>query len=127
MWPIQVKLQLDVAIYTFFTLVTELAEEIGASVALNHSQVRIMGANAATQQLDKTTVLINLVPEGVKFSDATALSIYKKFWNKKVLIKPSLFGTYQVLYVRYPGYISILLKNLQSFFRSNNLSGLICN
>ncbi|XP_065867839.1 receptor-like serine/threonine-protein kinase ALE2 isoform X2 [Euphorbia lathyris] len=102
-WPIQVKLQLGVAIYTFFTLVSELAEEIGASVALNHSQVRIMGANAATQQLEKSIVLINLVPGGVKFADATAFSIYKKLWNKQVLIKPSLFGTYEVLYVHYPG------------------------
>ncbi|WCJ39527.1 Protein kinase superfamily protein [Euphorbia peplus] len=101
--PIQVKLQLGVAIYTFFTMVSELAEEIGASVALNHSQVRIMGANAGTQQQEKTTVLINLVPGGVKFADATAFSIYKKFWNKQVLIKPSLFGTYDVLYVHYPG------------------------
>ncbi|XP_058006606.1 receptor-like serine/threonine-protein kinase ALE2 isoform X2 [Hevea brasiliensis] len=102
-WPIQVKLRLGVAIYSFFTLVTELAEEIAASVALNHCQVRIMGANAASQQLEKSTVLINLVPEGVKFADNTALSIYKKFWNRQVLIKASLFGSYEVLYVHYPG------------------------
>ncbi|KAG5248633.1 receptor serine/threonine-protein kinase [Salix suchowensis] len=85
-WPIQVKLRFSVAIYTFFTLVTELAEEIAASVALNHSQVRIMGANAA-----------------VKFDDSSAFSIYKKFWNRQVIIKPSLFGAYEVLYVRYLG------------------------
>ncbi|XP_043812053.1 receptor-like serine/threonine-protein kinase ALE2 isoform X2 [Manihot esculenta] len=102
-WPIQVKLRLGVAIYSFFTLVTELAEEIAASVTLNHSQVRIMGANAASQQLEKSTVLINLVPQGVKFADNTALSIYKKFWNRQVLIKSSLFGSYEVLYVHYPG------------------------
>ncbi|XP_011000800.1 PREDICTED: receptor-like serine/threonine-protein kinase ALE2 isoform X1 [Populus euphratica] len=102
-WPIQVKLRFRVAIYTFFTLVTELAEEIAASVALNHSQVRIMGANAASQELEKSTVLINLVPRGVKFDDSSAFSIYKKFWNRQVLIKPSLFGAYEVLYVRYPG------------------------
>lgn len=105
-WPIQVTLRLGVAIYSFFTLVTELAEEIAASVALSHSQVHIMGANAASQQLEKSTVLINLVPMGVKFSDTTALSIYKKFWNKQVLIKASLFGTYEVLSVHYPGCIS---------------------
>nr|TKS16353.1 receptor-like serine/threonine-protein kinase ALE2 isoform X2 [Populus alba] len=102
-WPIQVKLRFSVAIYTFFTLVTELAEEIAASVALNRSQVRIMGANAASQELEKSTVLINLVPRGVKFNDSSAFSIYKKFWNRQVLIKPSLFGAYEVLYVRYPG------------------------
>ncbi|KAF2323554.1 hypothetical protein GH714_036082 [Hevea brasiliensis] len=102
-WPIQVKLCLGVVTCSFFTLVTELAEEIATSVAVNHSQVRIMGTNAASQQLEKSTVLINLVPLGVKFSDTTALSIYKKFWNRQVLIKASLFGTYKVLYVHYPG------------------------
>ncbi|KAF9685136.1 hypothetical protein SADUNF_Sadunf03G0023100 [Salix dunnii] len=102
-WPIQVKLRFSVAIYTFFTLVTELAEEIAASVALNHSQVRIMGANAAGQELEKSTVLINLVPRGEKFDDSSAFSIYKKFWNRQVIIRPSLFGAYEVLYVRYRG------------------------
>ncbi|XP_055961849.1 receptor-like serine/threonine-protein kinase ALE2 isoform X2 [Mercurialis annua] len=102
-YPIQVKLQLGVPIYTFFTLVTELAEEIAVSVALNHSQVRIMGANAASQQLEKSSVLINLVPRGVKFSDNTAFAIYNKFWSRQVLVKSSLFGAYDVVYVHYPG------------------------
>ncbi|CAN0881634.1 Receptor-like serine/threonine-protein kinase ALE2 [Linum grandiflorum] len=102
-WPIQVKLGLDVAIYSFFTLVTELAEEIAASVSLNYSQVRIMGANAAHQQLERSTVLINLVPRGVRFDYTTALAIYNKFWTKQVVIKDSVFGAYQVLYVYYPG------------------------
>ncbi|XP_044496878.1 receptor-like serine/threonine-protein kinase ALE2 isoform X2 [Mangifera indica] len=101
--PIQVKLRLGIAIYTFFPLVSELAEEIAASVGLNHSQVRIMGANAASQQLEKSTVLINLVPRGVKFKDTTAFSIYRKFWKRQMSIKASLFGPYEVLYVRYPG------------------------
>ncbi|TXG68548.1 hypothetical protein EZV62_003483 [Acer yangbiense] len=102
-WPIQVKLSLSVAIYTFFPRVSELAEEIGASIRLNHSQVRIMGANAASQQLEKSTVLINLVPRGVKFDDTTAMFIYKKFWRREIFIKASLFGAYDVLYVHYPG------------------------
>ncbi|KAJ0006849.1 hypothetical protein Pint_28951 [Pistacia integerrima] len=102
-WPIQVKLRLGVAIYTFFPLVSKLAEEIAASVGLNHSQVRIMGANEASQQLEKSTVLINLVPRGVKFKDTTAFSIYRKFWKRQMSIKASLFGPYEVLYVRYPG------------------------
>ncbi|KAJ8756057.1 hypothetical protein K2173_024604 [Erythroxylum novogranatense] len=102
-WPIQVKLHLGVAIDTFFTLVTELAEEIAAGVALNDSQVRIMGANAASEQLDKSTVLINLVPRRLKFDDTTALWIYKKFWNRQVQIKASVFGPYEVLNVQYPG------------------------
>lgn len=107
-WPIQVKLQLGIAIYTFFPLVTQLAEEIAASVGLNHSQVRIMGANAASQQLEQSTVLINLVPQGVKFYGTSAVLIYKKFWQRQVSIKASLFGPYEVLYVRYPGYMFIL-------------------
>ncbi|OMO66229.1 hypothetical protein COLO4_30679 [Corchorus olitorius] len=102
-WPIQVKLQLGVPIYTFFPLVSELAQEIAASVRLNRSQVRIMGANAASEELDKSTVLINLIPWEVKFEYTTASLIYKEFWNRQVFIKASLFGPYDVVYVRYPG------------------------
>ncbi|KAE8700699.1 Receptor-like serine/threonine-protein kinase ALE2 [Hibiscus syriacus] len=79
-WPIQIKLRLGVSIYTFFPLVSKLAQEIADSVRLNHSQVRIMGANAASQELEKSTVLINLI-----------------------FIKASLFGSYEVAYVHYPG------------------------
>lgn len=107
-WPIQVKLALDVPIYTFFPLVSQLTEEIAASVGLNHSQVRVMGANAASQQLQKSTALINLVPLGVQFDDTVAFLIFKKFWQRQVFIKPSLFGAYEVLYVHYPGYTFIL-------------------
>ncbi|XP_030490595.2 receptor-like serine/threonine-protein kinase ALE2 isoform X1 [Cannabis sativa] len=99
--PIQVKLRLGIAIYTFFSSVSELAEEIAASVNLNHSQVRIMGADAASQQLVKTVVLVNLVPKGVKFGYTTAFSIYEKFWRRQVLINESRFGSYEVLYVHY--------------------------
>ncbi|XP_061370310.1 receptor-like serine/threonine-protein kinase ALE2 [Gastrolobium bilobum] len=102
-WPLQVKLCISIAIYKFFPLVSKLAEEIAASVWLNHSQVRIVGADAANQQLEKTTVLINLVPIGVKFEDTTAFLIYKKFWQREILIDASLFGAYEVLYVHYPG------------------------
>ncbi|GAV91590.1 Pkinase_Tyr domain-containing protein [Cephalotus follicularis] len=102
-WPIQVKICLGVAIYTFFPLVSELAREIAASVALNYSQVRIMGADAASQQLEKSTVLIDLVPQGVEFNYVTAYMIYKKIWQKQLFIKTSLFGAYEVIYVRYPG------------------------
>ncbi|KAL5579493.1 hypothetical protein UlMin_011935 [Ulmus minor] len=101
--PIQVKLQLSVTVFTFFPLVSELAEEIAASVALNHSQVRIMGADAASQQLEKTAVLVNLVPKGIKFDYTTAYLIYDKFWRRQVSINASLFGPYDVLFVHYPG------------------------
>ncbi|KAJ7951628.1 Protein kinase family protein [Quillaja saponaria] len=101
--PVQVKLRISIAIYNFFPLVSELAEEIAASVLLNQSQVRIMGANEASQQLEKTTVLINLVPKGTKFDDTTAFLIYKRFWQREILIEPLQFGAYEVLYVQYPG------------------------
>ncbi|XP_030477047.1 receptor-like serine/threonine-protein kinase ALE2 isoform X2 [Syzygium oleosum] len=102
-WPIQVKLRLAVALYTFFPLVTELAKEIAASLSLDHSQVRIMGANSASPQLEKTTVLINLVPRGAKFGNDSAFAIYTKFFHKQVQMEASQFGDYEVLYVHYPG------------------------
>ncbi|QCE02256.1 serine/threonine-protein kinase PBS1 [Vigna unguiculata] len=102
-WPLQVKIHINIAIYKFFPLVAELAKEIAASVLLNHTQVRIVEADAASQQLEKTTVLIDLVPKGVKFDDTTAFLIYKKFWRREILIDASVFGAYEVLYVHYPG------------------------
>ncbi|KAG8636126.1 hypothetical protein MANES_16G101700v8 [Manihot esculenta] len=101
--PMQVGLQLNVALYTFFPLVSELAQEIAAGVFMKQSQVRVMGANAAGQQPEKTIVLIDLVSLGERFDKMTALLIYQRFWHKQVAIKNSLFGDYEVLYVRYPG------------------------
>lgn len=94
---------LNVTLYTFFPLVSELAKEIAAGVLLNTSQVRIMGANAADQQLEKTIVHINLVPTDGKFDGTTALTIYQKFWKRAVFIKTTDFGAYEMVYVRYPG------------------------
>lgn len=102
-WPVEVSLRLSVTLYTFFPLVSELAKEISASLLLNRSQVRIMGANAANQQLEKTIVLINLVPKDEHFDANTAFSIYRKFWKREIIVQTSLFGLYEVLYVRYPG------------------------
>ncbi|KAJ4950562.1 hypothetical protein NE237_027394 [Protea cynaroides] len=102
-WPIQVELRLSVALYTFFPLVSELAEEIASGVFMKQSQVRIMGANEANQQPEKTIVLIDLVPLGEKFDNTTAFLTYEKFWHKQVAIKASFFGDYEVLYVQYPG------------------------
>ncbi|XP_058001966.1 receptor-like serine/threonine-protein kinase ALE2 isoform X2 [Hevea brasiliensis] len=101
--PMQVGLQLGVALYTFFPLVSELAQEISAGVFMRQSQVRIMGANAASQQPEKTIVLIDLVPLGKRFDNTTAFLTYQRFWHKQVVIKVSFFGDYEVLYVRYPG------------------------
>ncbi|XP_042482446.1 receptor-like serine/threonine-protein kinase ALE2 isoform X2 [Macadamia integrifolia] len=102
-WPIQVGLRLSVALYTFFPLVSELAQELASGVFMKQSQVRIMGANAADQQPEKTIVLIDLVPLGEKFDNTTAYLTFEKFWHKQVAIKTSFFGDYEVLYVRYPG------------------------
>ncbi|KAK3025763.1 hypothetical protein RJ639_041919, partial [Escallonia herrerae] len=102
-WPMQVGLRLSVALYTFFPLVSELATEIANGVFMKQSQVRIMGANAASQDPEKTIVLIDLVPLGEKYDNTTAYLTYQRFWRKQVAIKASFFGDYEVLYVRYPG------------------------
>ncbi|XP_008782532.2 receptor-like serine/threonine-protein kinase ALE2 isoform X2 [Phoenix dactylifera] len=101
--PIKVGLRLSVALYTFFPLVSEFSQEVASGIFMKQSQVRIMGANAASEQLEKTDILVDLVPYGDKFDNTTALLTYKKFWLKQVVIKTSLFGDYDVLYVLYPG------------------------
>ncbi|KAI3761640.1 hypothetical protein L1987_52061 [Smallanthus sonchifolius] len=101
-WPIEVKLRLLISPYTFFPLVSELAKEIAKSVSLNVTQARIMGANAAGDQLDETIVIVNLVPLNQNFDFATVFSIYQKFWKKQVFISRSQFGAYEVVHVQYP-------------------------
>lgn len=101
--PIQVGLSLTVALYTFFPLVSELAKEIAVGVFMKQSQVRVMGANANAVNPQKTIVLIDLIPLGAKFDDTTAYLTFQRFWYKQVVISMSLFGDYDVLYVRYPG------------------------
>lgn len=100
--PVQVGLRLNVSLHTFFPLVTKLAEKIAAGAFLNQNQVRVMGADAASLQPEKTVVLIDLVPVGAKFETTTALLIYNKLLNKNVVLGKE-FGDYDVLYVRYPG------------------------
>ncbi|EPS66308.1 hypothetical protein M569_08460, partial [Genlisea aurea] len=101
--PMQVGLRLSVALYTFFPMVSELASEIAMGAFMKRSQVRIIGANTSGDDPEKTIVLIDLLPVGERIDDATAYVIFKRFWSKKVDIKSSLFGGYDVLYVRYPG------------------------
>ncbi|PRQ46846.1 putative protein kinase RLK-Pelle-Extensin family [Rosa chinensis] len=101
--PMQVGLRLSVPLYTFFPLVSELAQEIAVGVFMQQSQVRIIGANAASQNPEKTVVLIDLVPLGEKFDSTTAFLTDQRFWHRQVVIKASYFGDYEVLYVRYPG------------------------
>ncbi|TMX01278.1 hypothetical protein EJD97_024785 [Solanum chilense] len=101
--PMRIGLRLSVALYTFFPLVSELATEVSVGVFMDKSQVRIMGANSASQYPEKTIVLIDLVPLGEKFDNTTAFVTSQRFWHKQVVIKSSLFGDYDVLYVQYPG------------------------
>jgi hypothetical protein len=100
---LRVGLRLSISLYTFFPLVSELASELASGIFMKQSQVRIMGANAANQQPDKTVVLIDLVPLEEKFDNTTAFFTSDMFWHKKVVIKASYFGYYDVLYVNYPG------------------------
>lgn len=102
--PIKVSLRLGVALYIFFPLVSEFAREIATGVSMKQRQVRVMGANAATEDSEKTDVLINLVPFGRSFDNETVFMTFEKFWKKKVLIQASYFGDYAVLYVSYPGW-----------------------
>ncbi|CAA0834970.1 Protein kinase superfamily protein [Striga hermonthica] len=101
--PIQAGLRLNMALYSFFPLVSELASEIASGVFMKQSQVRIMGANEAKDNPDKTIVLIDLLPLGRKFDNTTAYITFQRFWQKKVIGKTELFGDYDVLYVQYPG------------------------
>ncbi|KAF5178349.1 Receptor-like serine/threonine-protein kinase ALE2 [Thalictrum thalictroides] len=100
--PIQVEVHLRVAPYAVFPQVVQLEIEVAAGIYLKQSQVRIMGANADNHD-QGTVVDINLVPLGEKFDNTTALLIYERFWGKKVPIDQTLFGDYDVIYVRYPG------------------------
>ncbi|XP_077210601.1 protein kinase superfamily protein isoform X3 [Tasmannia lanceolata] len=101
--PMQVGLRLGVSLYTFFPLVSDLAQEIAAGIFVKQNQVRIMGANADSQRPDMTMVLVDLLPLGEKFDNNTVFFTYEKFWHKQVVIKTNFFGDYEVVYVRYPG------------------------
>ncbi|XP_047308346.1 receptor-like serine/threonine-protein kinase ALE2 [Impatiens glandulifera] len=101
--PMQVGLRITVSLYTFFPSVAELSDEIASGIFMRQSQVRIMGANADSQDEEKTVVLIDLVPLEEKFDNTTAFLTYLRFWNKQIVLKSSLFGDYEVLYVHYPG------------------------
>eukprot|EP00252_Welwitschia_mirabilis_P019346 TRINITY_DN4451_c0_g2_i4.p1 TRINITY_DN4451_c0_g2~~TRINITY_DN4451_c0_g2_i4.p1 ORF type:complete len:941 (+),score=210.77 TRINITY_DN4451_c0_g2_i4:231-3053(+) len=101
--PIQVELQLGVPLYSFFPLVSDLAAQIAAGTNLKQSQVTIMGANADSDDQDKTIVLLSLVPVGHQFDNSTAFLIFDRFWRKKVNINKTQFGDYYVIYISYPG------------------------
>ncbi|PIN17269.1 Non-specific serine/threonine protein kinase [Handroanthus impetiginosus] len=113
--PIKVALRVTVALYTFFPLVSELAAEIAAGVCMKQSQVRIMGANEAGDNPEKSIVLIDLVPLHKKFDHTTSYLTFQRFWGKRVVIKTSFFGDYDVLYVRYPVDANLRSSALSTF------------
>ncbi|KAG2310740.1 hypothetical protein Bca52824_022297 [Brassica carinata] len=128
-WPIQVELRLSMALYDFFPMVSEFAREITAGVFMKQSQVRIVGANAASEQPDKTILLIDLVPVGDKFDNMTAMLTYQRFYRKKVNIDVPTFGEYDVVYVRYPGLPASPPSGMtvidQEPFSGNNNKGMV--
>ncbi|KAD2028398.1 hypothetical protein E3N88_41994 [Mikania micrantha] len=101
--PMQVELGLGVSLYIFFPLVSELAFEMASGLFMSSSQVRIMGANEDNQDPEKTIVFINLVPLGEKFDNYTAYLTAQRLWLKQVPINSTVFGEYEVLFVKYPG------------------------
>lgn len=108
--PIKVGIRLSVDLYSFFPLVSDFADEVGSGVNMARRQVRVMGANVAGDQPDKTVVLVHLVPMHVNFDKATALLTFQSLWSKKISLKPSVFGDYEILYVVYPGMYSLLVS-----------------
>ncbi|XP_058737889.1 receptor-like serine/threonine-protein kinase ALE2 [Vicia villosa] len=102
-FPMKVKLTLDVAPYAVFPVMNELEYEVALGTYLEQSQVKIMGATADGQNQGRTVVDINLVPLGEKFDNTTAALTYERLWHKKVPLNKSLFGDYAVVYITYPG------------------------
>uniref|UniRef100_A0A0D9W6Z9 Protein kinase domain-containing protein n=1 Tax=Leersia perrieri TaxID=77586 RepID=A0A0D9W6Z9_9ORYZ len=109
-YPMQVQLDLGVAPYQLFPRIDELEIEIAAGTFLKQSQVRIMGAGSSLQDPEKTTVTIDLVPLGQKFDRTSAILTSNRFLEKKVPIKSSIFGDYNVLYVHYPAIVLVLMS-----------------
>ncbi|KAJ0113028.1 hypothetical protein Patl1_01673 [Pistacia atlantica] len=91
-FPMKVKLLLDVAPYAVFPVMNELEIEVAAGTYLQQSQVKIMGASADSQNQGKTVVEMNLVPLGDKFDNTTANLTYERLVHKKVPLNTTLFG-----------------------------------
>ncbi|KAJ7568683.1 hypothetical protein O6H91_01G044000 [Diphasiastrum complanatum] len=101
--PIRVGLEFSIPLYALFPLVSELSDELASGTYLSQSQVRIIGANAMSEDVDKTQVTANLMPLGETFDKAAAAQIAQRFWTHQVAINEALFGNYSVLFVHYPG------------------------
>ncbi|XP_034228958.1 receptor-like serine/threonine-protein kinase ALE2 isoform X2 [Prunus dulcis] len=113
-FPMKVRLLLDIAPYAIFPVMSELEIEVAEGTYLAQSQVKIMGASADSQNQGRTVVDINLVPLGEKFDNTTAILTYDRFRHKKVPLNMTLFGNYEVVYISYPGIGSILSSSIAS-------------
>ena len=102
-FPMKVRLLLDVTTLSVFPIMRELEIEIAEGTYLEKSQVKIMGVIANTQNQGSTVVDINLVPLGEKFDNTTAVLTFDRFWHKKVPLNTTFFNNYEVLYISYPG------------------------
>ncbi|XP_017230270.1 receptor-like serine/threonine-protein kinase ALE2 isoform X1 [Daucus carota subsp. sativus] len=109
-FPMKVRLLFDVSLLAIFPVINELEIEVAEGTYLKQSQVVITGASADDQNQDKTAVDINLVPLGEKFDNTTATLTYERFWQKKVPLNKTLFGTYDVASITYPGLPSLPLS-----------------
>ncbi|XP_076889174.1 receptor-like serine/threonine-protein kinase ALE2 [Bidens hawaiensis] len=101
--PMQVELRLNVSLFIFFPLVSELAFEMASGLFMEPSQVRIMGANEYDPDPEQTLAMINLVPLGEKFDHYAASIIAQKLYSKQVPINYTIFVDYKALAVKYPG------------------------
>ncbi|KAG8389135.1 hypothetical protein BUALT_Bualt02G0197700 [Buddleja alternifolia] len=102
-FPMRVRLLLAISLYAIFPEVSQLEIEIAAGTYLKQSQVAIIGASADSQNQERTVIDINLVPLGEKFDNTTAILTYQRFLHKKVPLNRTLFGDYDVMYIKYPG------------------------
>lgn len=114
-FPMKVKLLLSVAPYAVFPVMNELEIEVATGIYLQQSQVKIMGATADTQNQGRTLVEVNLVPLGEKFDNTTAVLTYDRLLHKRVSLNSTLFGTYEVVSISYPG-TYFLKKHLRSYY-----------
>ena len=78
-------------LYSFFPLVSDFAEEVGSGVNMAQKQVRVMGANVAGDQPDKTVVLVHLVPMHVNFDKCYCVLDISKLVEQKNFSKTVSF------------------------------------
>ena len=102
-FPMKVRLLLDVATLSIFPVMRELEIEIAEGTYLEQSQVKIMGVIADSQNQESTVVDINLVPLGEKFDNSTVVLTSDRVWLKKLPLNTTFFSNYEVLYISYPG------------------------